>query len=87
MGIDLRDSLPRVMDHYERRLARGEKARQFYIREEHLETVKRFMIENGLPNQHSALQAMLDQFRLQQSTVRDSQPAARNARHTTKDSA
>lgn len=87
MGMDVRDSLPRVMEHHERRLARGEKARQFYIREEHIETVKRFMLENGLPNQHSALQAMLDQFRSQHSSVPVSHTAHRNDNSSTKDSA
>lgn len=53
-------STHRVIEHHERRRAGGENLRSFYLREEHMQFLRRFKIANGLPNLNAALQSALE---------------------------
>ncbi|GGE24341.1 hypothetical protein GCM10011390_49700 [Aureimonas endophytica] len=57
-----------VLEHHIRRAAAGESGRMFYLHEEHMQVIRRFQVERGLPNLHSALQGLIDQFRFDQFT-------------------
>lgn len=78
-------SAERVAAYHERRVSSGESSRKFYIRDEHVEILRRFQIESGLPNQHDALQALLEQFRAERYTGGRRRSAPRNDNPTTKD--
>ncbi len=81
-----RSSAQAVFEHHERRLAAGETSRRFYVREEHLQILRRFMIANGLPNQHSAMQALLEQFRREHNIGDTARPRPRNGNLNTRES-
>lgn len=72
-------STPRVVEHYERRRADGENARSFFLREEHLQFLRRYKIANGLPSLNAALQSVLERdnsFKIEE--MGNPQPRQRN---------
>ncbi len=80
-----RSSAQAVFEHHERRLAAGETSRRFYVREEHMQILRRFMIANGLPNQHSAMQVLLEQFRREHNIKETAKPRSRYGNSNTRE--
>lgn len=62
------DTTQRVLEHVERRKAAGERGRQFFVREEHMQILRRFQIQHGYASQSTALQALLERLRVEQNT-------------------
>lgn len=80
------DNSQRVLEHMERRKAAGERGRNFFVRDEHMQILRGFQIQHGYANQHSAMQALLEQFRADHSIGETAKPCPRNGNTNTRES-
>ncbi len=80
-------STQRVLEHVERRKAAGERGRQFFVRDEHMQILRRFQIQHGYANQHEAMQALLERFRADHNTGEAPSASSLNDNPNTRDRA
>lgn len=75
----------RVQNHFDRRRSVGETPRRFFVRDEHMQLLRRYQFQHGYPNQHTAIQALLEELRADQNTAKNEPLVPRTPNHPLKD--